>query len=141
MSLDIDIQVTGNGLLDDVILSDDSGELSRQVTAMSADASHYNGRFRYVQNTDGGVIVQSGEDFEVRFRLSPQLKSGSASFYSTQRHLHRSDDRKRHHPLCPIADRSDTLCRLFDSRRSAEFFSSQELIADAARGTLIVIFF
>ena len=113
VSLDIDIQVTGNGLLDDVILSDDSGELSRQVTAMSADASHYNGRFRYVQNTDGGVIGPlAGEDFEVRFTIVSATEERGASFYSSNG---TSIDLMTENGITSfaIAYRSDTLCGLF----------------------------
>ena len=113
VSLDIDIQVTGNGLLDDVILSDDSGELSRQVTAMSADASHYNGRFRYVQNTDGGVIGPlAGEDFEVRFTIVSATEERGASFYSSNG---TSIDLMTEDGITSfaIAYRSDTLCGLF----------------------------
>ena len=118
VSLDIDIQVTGNGLLDDVILSDDSGELSRQVTAMSADASHYNGRFRYVQNTDGGVIGPlAGEDFEVRFTIVSATEERGASFYSSNG---TSIDLMTEDGITSfaIAYRSDTLCGLFGGTTS-----------------------
>lgn len=76
-----DIEVVDNQFKDDVILSDDGGELTRSA----GPSSHlYEGRFRYWKNTDGGIIGPFvTNDYAIRVSvLSVGNDINTAKFYS-----------------------------------------------------------
>lgn len=77
-SVDVDIQVEGNSLNDSVLLSDDAVELEETSPA------HYEGRFRYWYNTDGGVIgpLQTASGLKVKVQFLASGDVTTARFYS-----------------------------------------------------------
>ena len=63
--VDMDIEIKGNSLEDQVIISDDEFELKK------VSQNSYEGRFAYNSNTDGGVIGPIGVDdkFEIAIKF------------------------------------------------------------------------
>ena len=74
----VDIEITGNTLEDEVILSDDDLELKK------IDQNSYRGRFRYGGNTDGGVIGPIGIDdnFTIVIKFLETETNTEARFFS-----------------------------------------------------------
>jgi hypothetical protein len=76
-----DVVTSGNGLLDNVLLSDDSGELKEKSAANGM--KKYEGRFQYWYNTDGGVIGPfAGENYKVQVKILQSGDNNNAAFFS-----------------------------------------------------------
>ena len=74
----VSIDIQGNTLDDEVVVSDDGGEL------LEVGSGSYEGQFSYTQNTDGGVIgpIDISEDFVMDFEILDSQAVATAKFYS-----------------------------------------------------------
>lgn len=82
--MNVKIDIKGNNLLDDVLLSDDRAELTQIGVLQQAEQTSYLGKFHYWKNTDGGVIGPlKGDNFIVHVELDELGDNNEALFYSS----------------------------------------------------------
>ncbi|MCB0422501.1 MAG: hypothetical protein KDD61_15985 [Bdellovibrionales bacterium] len=79
--LNIDVSTSGNALSDQVLISDDGGELKQE--GKTATQTIYRGRFHYWNNTDGGAIGPfNGDDYKIQVKVLESGDIKNARFFS-----------------------------------------------------------
>lgn len=80
----LNITTSNNFLLDNVILSDDDGELLLKKIDKVEMINNYEARFKYAKNTDGGVIGPfRGKKFQLNAEILDTGDIDNASFFSS----------------------------------------------------------